>query len=54
MAPTSKTRKPSTMNPLTALIIFIEAVLRQWSSFLLGNSYLMGDLTFIVDIPELT
>lgn len=42
------------MNALTELIIFVEAVLKWWSSFLLGNTYLMGELTFIVDIPELT
>lgn len=41
------------MTAPTALIIFIEAVLGPWSSFLLGNTYLMGELTFVVDIPEL-
>lgn len=53
MEPTSKKGKPSTMIAPNALIIFIEAVLKWWSNFLLGNTYLMGDLTFMVDIPEL-
>lgn len=43
MVPTSqkekkKKDKPGTMNPLAALIVFIEAVWRWWSGFLLGNT----------------
>lgn len=50
---TQQRRQPSTAIARTALVIFIEVVVRWGPNFLLGNTYLMGDLKFIIDILEL-